>query len=485
MASLRLLIPCFLLGAAVCSAQQSAPVPMNATTESRLEKDIPSLMEKAGVPGLSIAVIRDGKTAWMGSFGVRSTVTKEPVTGNTLFNVGSLSKPVFAYGVLKLVDAGKLKLDEPLAPYLPRESTESDSRFKQITARLVLSHRTGFPNWPGDGKPLTIHFTPGERFSYSGSGMVLLQKAVEKITGKPLNDYMQESVFNPLGMKHSSYVWKPAWETEVARGHDVAGAPMDLFKADHANAAASLETTAEDYAIFLDAVLNGKGLKAATLQDMERPQIAVDTGCANCVDGTPSGKLSTTIFWGLGFGIEKTVEGESLWHWGDNGVFKAFFVVRPAAKSGVVYMTNSENGLSIGRKIIAETLGGEQPPLDWLKYDNYDSAGLSFTRVALTKGAAAAIEQFSTDLANGAISEGTLNQTGYNLMGSKKMEDAILVFRKNVDLHPASSNAYDSLGEAYMKNGDKEPAVKSYTKSIELNPSNENGVEMLKKLRAQ
>jgi CubicO group peptidase (beta-lactamase class C family) len=458
---------------------------MNAATESRLEKDIPALMEKAGVPGLSIAVIRDGKTAWAGSFGVRSTATKDPVTENTLFNVGSLSKPVFAYGVLKLVDAGKLKLDEPLAPYLPKESTEGDPRFTQITARLVLSHRTGFPNWPGDGKPLTIHFTPGERFSYSGSGMVFLQKAVEKITGKPLNDYMQEVVFNPLGMKHSSYVWKPGWENEVAIGHDVAGAPVDLFKADQANAAASLETTAEDYAIFLDAVLNGKGLKTATLRDMEASQIAVDTACSNCVDGTPSGKLSTTIFWGLGFGIEKTVEGESLWHWGDNGVFKAFFVVRPVSKSGVVYMTNSENGLSIGRKILAETLGGEQPPLDWLKYDNYDSAGLSFTRIALRKGAGAALDQFSKDLASGAISEGTLNQTGYNLMAGKKTEDAILVFRKNVDLHPASWNAYDSLGEAYMKNGDKELAVKSYTKSVELNPANENGVSTLKKLSAQ
>jgi CubicO group peptidase (beta-lactamase class C family) len=485
MASCRLLIPCFLLSAAMCAAQQSAPVSMNAATESRLEKDIPSLMEKAGVPGLSIAVIRDRKTAWTGSFGVRSTATKDPVTENTLFNVGSLSKPVFAYGVLKLVDAGKLKLDEPLAPYLPKESTEGDPRFQQITARFVLSHRTGFPNWPGDGKPLTIHFTPGERFSYSGSGMVFLQKAVEKITGQPLNDYMQETVFTPLGMKHSSYVWKPAWENEVAIGHDVAGTPVDLFKADQANAAASLETTAEDYAIFLNAVLIGKGLKAAILRDMEAPQIAVDTGCANCVDGTPSGKLSTTIFWGLGFGIEKTAEGESLWHWGDNGVFKAFFVVRPAAKSGVVYMTNSENGLSIGRKILAETLGGEQQPLDWLKYDNYDSAGLSFTRVALRKGAAAALDEFSTDLASGAISEGTLNQTGYNLMASKKTEDAILLFRKNVDLHPASWNAYDSLGEAYMKNGDKELAIKSYTKSVELNPANENGVTTLKKLSVQ
>jgi CubicO group peptidase (beta-lactamase class C family) len=486
MAGLRPIATFLLLTAVVCAAQHATvPVPMNAATEARLGKDIPALMEKAGVPGLSIAVIRGGKTVWTASFGLRNQETKKPVADDTLFNVGSLSKPVFAYGVLKLVDAGKLKLDEPLAPYLPKEFTEGDPRFRQITARLVLSHRTGFPNWPGDGKPLTIHFTPGERFSYSGSGMVFLQKAVEKITGKPLNDYMQEAVFTPLGMKHSSYVWNPAFENDVAIGHDVGGAPVDLFKADHANSAASLETTAEDYAIFLDAVLRKKGLKPATLREIEAPQIAVDPACSNCVEGTPSGKLSTSIFWGLGFGIEKTAEGESLWHWGDNGVFKAFFVVRPRTKSGVVYMTNSENGLSIARQILAETLGGDQPAFDWLKYDNYDAPGLKFTRAAVQKGAAAVLEEFSKELASGAISEATVNTTGYNLMGSKKMADAILVFQKNVELHPDSWNAYDSLGEAYMKNGDKDLAVKNYRKSVELKPTNENGQAALKKLGAE
>src|SRR5580658_7822827 len=223
MMCLRWFATLFLLCGAVCVAQHStAPVPMNAATEAVLAKDIPALMEKAGVPGLSIAVIRGGKTVWVESFGVRNQETKKPVTDDTLFNVGSLSKPVFAYGVLKLIDAGKLKLDEPLAPYLPKEFTEGDPRFKQITARLVLSHRTGFPNWPGDGKPLTIHFTPGEKFSYSGAGMVFLQKAVERITGKPLEDYMQEAVFGPLGMKHSSYVWNAAFENEVAVGYSMA-----------------------------------------------------------------------------------------------------------------------------------------------------------------------------------------------------------------------------------------------------------------------
>jgi Flp pilus assembly protein TadD len=111
--------------------------------------------------------------------------------------------------------------------------------------------------------------------------------------------------------------------------------------------------------------------------------------------------------------------------------------------------------------------------------------GLSFTRVAFAKGAAAALDEFSRELASASISEGTVNQAGYLLLGSNKTSDAILMFRKNVEQHPASWNVYDSLGEAYLKNGDKDLAAKNYQKSVELNPTNDNGREALKKLAAQ
>jgi CubicO group peptidase (beta-lactamase class C family) len=196
--------------------------------------------------------------------------------------------------------------------------------------------------------------------------MVFLQFAVEKITGKKLNNYMQEVVFDPLGMKHSSYVWNSASEADVAVGHKTSGAAVDLSKAAQANAASSLQTTAEEYAVFLQAVLEGKGLQPATLKEMETLQIAVDTGCINCLDNTRPAKPSSEISWGLGFGIEKSAEGESLWHWGDSGVFKSFFTLRLEAKSAVVYLTNSENGLAIAEQIVAETIGGRDPALEWL-----------------------------------------------------------------------------------------------------------------------
>jgi Flp pilus assembly protein TadD len=130
-------------------------------------------------------------------------------------------------------------------------------------------------------------------------------------------------------------------------------------------------------------------------------------------------------------------------------------------------------------------MGGEQPALDWLRYDNYDSPGILFTRAALQKGASAALTEFAGELSSGAIPESILNSAGYTLMGSKKTADAILVFQKNVELHPDSWNAYDSLGEAYMNSGDKALAVKSYRKSVQLEPTNENGRSALKKLGEQ
>jgi CubicO group peptidase (beta-lactamase class C family) len=473
-----------LLQADNSGAPQASPLQKpNQATIAALEKQVPELLNDGTVPGLSMALIRDGKTYWVHGFGVRDTKTDQPVTNDTIFEAASLSKPVFAYGVLKLVEQGKLDLDTPLSKYLPKPYIEGDPRLDKITARIVLSHRTGFPNWR-PGPQLTIHFTPGERFSYSGEGFVYLGKVVEQITGKSLNDYMTEAVFTPLGMKSSSYIWRPEYDARTAMPHDSAGQPGEKYKPKESNVASSLHTTASDYALFVEALLNGTGLTKQTLAEMERPQIAVDPACTNCTERTPSKELSKTVFWGLGIGIQETKDGESLWHWGDNGSFKCFVVAYPKRKIGVVMFMNSENGLSIVSDLLRISLGGEQPALGWLKYDHYDSPNMQFAKAARAKGAQAAIGQFRPALTSGVITEDSINSTGYGLMGTKKMADAICIFQLNVELHPQSWNAYDSLGEAYMNNGDKAQAIQNYKKSLELNPDNNGGKEMLKKLEA-
>ncbi|OLE97888.1 MAG: hypothetical protein AUG75_02980 [Cyanobacteria bacterium 13_1_20CM_4_61_6] len=318
------------------------------------------------MPGLAISLIRNGKTTWVQGFGVKDAKTGQPVTTETVFEAASLSKPVFAYGVLKLVEQGKLGLDASLTTYLPTPYIADDGRLAKITARIVLSHRTGFPNWRGDDGSLPIYFTPGERFSYSGEGYIYLQRVVEHITGKPLNEYMTEAVFRPLGMADSSYVWRPDFNILTATGHDADGNPTELDKPKEAGAASTLNTTAKDYALFIDAILNGKVLKRSTLREMETPQIAVDPECRICIKREPK-QLSKNLFWGLGWGIQRKDGMDDLWHWGDNGSFKAFVMMDPKTKSGVVLFANSANGLEIAKPIIDEAMGTDSLAFAWLK----------------------------------------------------------------------------------------------------------------------
>jgi CubicO group peptidase (beta-lactamase class C family) len=347
------------------SQAQSPAVRSTRDVISQLQNEVPALMKQGGVPGMSIALIRDGKTVWLQGFGVKNKKTREPVRTDTVFEAASLSKPVFTYGVLKLVDQGKLDLDTPLSAYLSKPYIP-DERVGKITARLVLSHRTGFPNWRGDDGTLPIYFSPGERFSYSGEGYIYLQHVVEKITGKTLDVYMDEVVFKPLGMTNSSYVWRPSFDSLTATGYDSKGAPGELEKPKEAGAASTLNTTATDYALFVDAILNGKGLSSSVLRQMETPAIALDPTCRICVKQAPK-DLSKTMYWGLGWGIQREDKSVILWHWGDNGTFKAFVMADPASKSGVVMFANGQDALTIAKPIIDTAVGTKSLAFAWLK----------------------------------------------------------------------------------------------------------------------
>lgn len=483
---------------AIFAQQQSPTAPAQLQTQTptaqliaRLEHDVPPLMQAGEVPGLSLALIRDGQVVWHHGFGVTNAKTKVPVTDNTVFEAASLSKPVFAYAVLKLVDSGKFDLDKPLQEYLPGDyDVGPDARMKQITARRVLTHTTGFPNWRPRGSALKIHFTPGEKFSYSGEGFVYLSKVIEHITGEKFNDFMKRMVFAPLGMTSSSYVWQPSYDTVVTYRHNSIGEPTGQNKPNAANApanaAASLHTTAQDYGRFIAAILNGTGLKRETRAQMLTPQIKVDEGGSNTTD-RPADHLSPTISWGLGWGLQSTADGLSFWHWGDNGDSKAYIVAFAQQKLGIVVFANSDNGLSIMPEILSLAIGGQQPALAWLKYESYQSPGKTLLKAIMASGADTALREYRQRRSahpDQAINEAQMNRLGYTLLyGLKRAKDAIEVFKLNVEDYPQSANAYDSLGEAYQVAGDKEMAIKNYQRSIELNPKNANGIEALKKLR--
>lgn len=440
---------------------------------AKLEAMIPELMAKGGVPGLAVAVIRGGAIVWIRGFGVASAASGTPVTADMVFEAASLGQPIFAYAVLRLAQRGGFDLDRALPAYAPNYDVNGDQRIWRITARRVLCHTTGFPNWRR-GSELTIDFDPGERFSYSEEGYAYLQKAVETVTGLPLDEFVQREVFRPLGMAASSYVWRAAYETAAAVGHDYLQQPVPRKAPAQANAASSLYTTASDYARFLAEVAHPTLLDPATVAKMLRPEVEVSKGLA----------------WALGWGIERAGARSFFWHWGDNVASRGFAIGCRETGDGVVVLTNSENGLSVVEPIVASVLGGTDPAFAWLEVEPYDSPARTIRERLVRAGVAngergvyRTLKELERTYPPQAFTELLLNTVGYELLAKKQPEAAALVLERNVKLYPKSSNVYDSLAEAYAAEGDVQSAIRFYKKSLAINPDNANAKAALRKLR--
>jgi len=306
----------------------------------------------ARVPGLSMAVIGDGQATALTAVGVRNAIGRACVDRQTIFSAASLSKPVFAYAVLQLVDAGKLALDTPLSLHVP-DYVADDPRAAAVTVRHVLSHTSGLPNWRSADLPLKTCFPPGERFSYSGEGFVWLQRVVEAVTGEPLDATLRRLIFEPLGMHRSSYTWQPAYDVNYADPHDAEMTPGTKTKPSEPNTAASLQTTADDFARFLEAVLSGTGLKQDTARLWLEPQVHLQ---------------DTQIAWGLGWGIE--TQSGTFFQWGDDdrGRFKAFAMGSMQQRRATVVLTNGFHGMAIMPQLIGNSLPGPHPAFAWLGY---------------------------------------------------------------------------------------------------------------------
>lgn len=356
---------------------------------------LPRLLEVSGTPGCAAVVVQNGRVIWEHYAGSATAGVEAPVTRDTMWPAASLGKPVFATTVLGLVASGTLDLDRPLREYLAAHAA-SDDRTRRITARHVLSHTSGLPNWRTSDQPLVSEFEPGSRFSYSGEGYYFLQSAIETITGTGIQRLASRAVFEPLGMSSSTYAWRGDVAGRLAAGHSrgvvrsnsssafaekllasatargesldawtqqqvrsalpgILGAPAPLPILMIPNVAGSLLTTPRDYAAFLSAIMAPSAapsiLSRAQLSEMTRPQVA----------------LNSAMAWGLGWGLEtRAGAGPTLWHWGDNGNWKNFVLVDPEEQSAVVVFTNSAQGMNVAERFVTACTGVDHAAFQWL-----------------------------------------------------------------------------------------------------------------------
>lgn len=321
----------FLIALSGMAAMSGAMPPEH---DAPVDAAVHRLMAKTGAKGLAIAVIDGGKVRYVQAYGVRNA-NGDPLRTDTIMYGASLTKTVFAYHVLQLVDQGKLALDTPLANYLDRPLPDydpdaiyrdkyghyrdlaGDPRWRLITARHALTHSTGFRNfwWDEPDRKLRIHADPGTRFSYSGEGLILLQFVIEngrKDLGLGLDmGGLTQATFDRLGMTRTSLQWRPDFRPNLADGFDDKGAALPHDERSKVRVAGSMDTTIADLSKFFAALVRHDGLSAASYAEMVKPQLHIGSAhqFPNFAPELPPAQQRKDLYAGLGVIVFNGAQG--------------------------------------------------------------------------------------------------------------------------------------------------------------------------------
>ena len=276
-----------------CTTATEDVTPSPLPTEAEIDRFVEATMESQDLPGLALAVIDEGEVTYLKTFGERSLDPALPLTSDTVMYGASLTKFVFATYLMKLVEAGRLDLDTPIADYFDEPLTEdeewadlaNDPRAQDLTLRHVLNHSTGWPNYrffPPESdyaydptSKLKFYYDPGERYGYSGEAFILAQRVLEGPLGLNVTEAMKDDMFAPLGMTRTSMIWQPEFETNYTTGYDVEGQARGHDFQDNPRSAGSMDTTIADYTAFVKAYLAGEIITPASRAEMLRPQLAI------------------------------------------------------------------------------------------------------------------------------------------------------------------------------------------------------------------
>jgi CubicO group peptidase (beta-lactamase class C family) len=354
---------------------------------------VPGLMKAADVPGLAVAIIRDGKVTSVKAYGYRDTEKKLPLTTDTVMYAASLTKAAFSYAVMGLVDAKKLDLGASIATDLPKPlpdypkyaDLKGDERWKKLTPALLLSHQSGFPNfrfWP-PGKdydanaPLAFYQEPGAKYGYSGEGINLLQFVIEQGKGIDVGTLMAQRLFKPYGMARTSLTWRDDFAANLSIGYGLDGKALGHNHRGSVRAAGSMDTTIHDYANLLAAMVRGDGLSKAAHATWLKPVVRIRSTRQFPTMGLPDTTDNDAISLGyaMGVGTFESPRGPAFFKGGHDDGTNNVFVCLERSRDCVLLMSNSSRGESIFPALIDATLGKTCFPWYWEGYVPYDRRG--------------------------------------------------------------------------------------------------------------
>ncbi len=326
----------------------------NALSLEKFNKFLKTQMDSLSIPALSIAIINDGEIVYHKALGVSNTITNKKVDENSIFSAASLTKSTTAFFVMRLSEKGIIDIDRPLYFYLPEKDLEIDQRYKNVSARMVLSHRTGFPNWRWFDKPpenieiergdFFMVANPNTEFTYSGEAYAYLGRVIAHlnfVNMKELSNVFHKEVATPLAMEHAYVIWDDFLYNNKVFGHS----DGKVLKKEgsgglpHMNSLTygGLNTEANSYAHFLTAIINQKGLKSETFKEMLSPYTIIPKDNVNYTE-------DGITHWGLGFGI-KPLKNDTIYrHGGSIKGAQSEYAFSINKKYGYVFFVNCEKG---------------------------------------------------------------------------------------------------------------------------------------------
>jgi len=461
---------------------------VNGQTKTEQLDKLLNLYTEYGQFNGSVLVSEKGEVIYKRGFGMANMEWDIPNQSNTKHRLGSITKQFTAMLILQLMEQGKLKLDVPIVTYLPDYPKPNGEK---ITIHHLLTHTSGIPNYTSfpnffkneSRNPYspeefvkvfadsTLDFTPGEKFSYSNSGYFLLGVIIEKVIGKSYEEVLKENILVPLKMKDTGYDHYNIILKNRATGYERSGS--SYINADYLDmsipyAAGSLYSTVEDLyrwdlALYSEQILPKK--YSDLLFTPFIPAFGSHYGYGWVIGKAPIGNTNDSL--------------NVVNHGGGINGFNTIITRVPSDKNLIVLLNNT-GGAPLNEMSYAISGILYNKPYDLPKKSLAYSLLKDIKELGITEALAKFNENKSTK--NYALREGEMNNAGYELLQSGKVKEAIELFKINVNSFPKSANVYDSLGEAYMKDGNKDLAIENYKKSLELNPGNQGAIDMLKKM---